>query len=441
MSAETAPWPPDGSGDDGVAAVRDALSAMGSGGSGAGGAGLREQLRAWDRVRRIVEAHVVDLVVEAERTEAFRDDGHVSVTNWVMAETNCPRAEAMHIARTASLVSASPGVGDELRSARIGVGQVRELARANANPRIDRIDDDVIARLLGEARQLPFHGFQALVRQWEALVDADGAHDDHERAHAGRRASLTLSGATGYLQGQFGAAQTAELMEIFDRFVNAEFLAEWEDLRARFGDDATPTMLERTEAQRRADAIVALFRRAAATDPAAQEPEILVNILLPADVFEEQLRAMLEQRPPNFDATSLRMRLCTTTNGVPIDPADAVIAALIGQVRRVVVNSKGVIIDLGRKSRLFTGSARDAALLQGLLDSLGRCIWPGCGRKRCQLDHSDEWRDGGLTDLINAALLCGRHNRFKSRGYRTWRDDHGVWHVVRPDGTELAPAA
>jgi len=128
-------------------------------------------------------------------------------------------------------------------------------------------------------------------------------------------------------------------------------------------------------------------------------------------------------------------------NGVPVDPADVVIAALMGHVRRVVVDSKGVIIDMGRKRRFFTGSARDAALLQGLFDSQGRCIWPGCGRQRCEIDHSDEWCGGGLTDLINAALLCGWHNRFKTRGFRTWRDDAGVWHVRRPDGTELARAA
>jgi hypothetical protein len=33
--------------------------------------------------------------------------------------------------------------------------------------------------------------------------------------------------------------------------------------------------------------------------------------------------------------------------------------------------------------------------------------------------------------------LCGRHNRWKNRGYRTWRDDQGRWHLIRPDGTEM----
>jgi hypothetical protein len=33
--------------------------------------------------------------------------------------------------------------------------------------------------------------------------------------------------------------------------------------------------------------------------------------------------------------------------------------------------------------------------------------------------------------------LCGWHNRFKTRGYTTHRDQHGHWHHYRPDGTEI----
>jgi hypothetical protein len=36
--------------------------------------------------------------------------------------------------------------------------------------------------------------------------------------------------------------------------------------------------------------------------------------------------------------------------------------------------------------------------------------------------------------------LCARHNRFKSRGYRYWRDTTGAWHTHRPDGTEIQAA-
>ena len=112
-------------------------------------------------------------------------------------------------------------------------------------------------------------------------------------------------------------------------------------------------------------------------------------------------------------------------------------------MRRIVIDGAGRVVDVGRRRRLFTRAAREAALLQAVLDGTdGRCLWPGCGRRRrCQIDHVEEWRNDGATDLLNAALLCGRHNRFKSNGYCIVRDDDGRWHMYRPDGTEFGIAA
>ena len=114
------------------------------------------------------------------------------------------------------------------------------------------------------------------------------------------------------------------------------------------------------------------------------------------------------------------------------------IASFIGHVRRVVIDSSGRVIDLGRRRR-FTGAAREAVLLDGR-----RCLWPGCGRasSRNQIDHTHEHARGGLTTPDNGGPACGRHNRLKSHGYTAHRDARGTWHVYRPDGTELTePAA
>ena len=90
---------------------------------------------------------------------------------------------------------------------------------------------------------------------------------------------------------------------------------------------------------------------------------------------------------------------------------------------------------LGRKQRLFTGSAREAALLQGT-----RCFWPGCGRPRTHIDHTIDWQHHGPTDPANAGPGCPRHNRHKNHGYTVWRDEHGRWHTIRPDDTEINAA-
>ena len=116
-------------------------------------------------------------------------------------------------------------------------------------------------------------------------------------------------------------------------------------------------------------------------------------------------------------------------------PTDAVAAAVVGQIRRVVIDGAGVVINLGRKQRLFIGAARDAVRLL----TTG-CRYAGCDQPptRCQVDHIDEWADGGATDTANGAPLCGRHNRFKTRtGYITRRRSDGTWITLRPDGTVI----
>jgi hypothetical protein len=112
-------------------------------------------------------------------------------------------------------------------------------------------------------------------------------------------------------------------------------------------------------------------------------------------------------------------------------------AALIGHIRRVVFDTAGVVIDLGRRKRLFTGGARDAVFLADRW-----CIWPGCDLRsgRCQTDHTQPWAtSNGPTSPNNGGPACARHNRWKQHGYRTQRDPTGNWHTYRPDGTEIGP--
>lgn len=125
----------------------------------------------------------------------------------------------------------------------------------------------------------------------------------------------------------------------------------------------------------------------------------------------------------------------------PISPGQGLCidrALLTGHIRRVIVDSQRVVIDHGTKQRLFTGPARDAAMLLATT-----CAHPGCRlpTRFCQVDHIDEWANGGPTDQHNAAIECGIHNRFKHRNKcTTRRDQHGRTHTLKPDGTIILPA-
>jgi hypothetical protein len=126
---------------------------------------------------------------------------------------------------------------------------------------------------------------------------------------------------------------------------------------------------------------------------------------------------------------------CSSLDGRPVDAREAVAAALVGQVRRVVVGADGVVIDLGRRRRLFTGAAQLAVRLSSI-----HCYWPGCNVivTRCQTDHLIPWADhGGSTNPRNGGPACGKHNRLKEHGYTVHRDHTGAWHITRPDGTQI----
>ena len=140
--------------------------------------------------------------------------------------------------------------------------------------------------------------------------------------------------------------------------------------------------------------------------------------------------------PPVGRADPLAYRdvVCRSQSGHQLHTADAVAVALVAHVRRVVYDTQGVVIDLGRRQRLFTGAARDAVMLLATV-----CAWAGCDAKAqwCQADHSISWKAHGATVPRNGGPLCRRHNHLKEHGYRIHRDQHGTWHTHHPDGHEI----
>jgi hypothetical protein len=331
------------------------------------------------------------------------------------------------------MLHAVPRVRAAAHAGALGVSQARLLARVHANPRCAEQLHDSAELLVGHAKDVWFNDFAVVVRRWEALADADGAHQAHERAHTGRDAHVSIVDERVYLDARGGVAAGSAIEEIFARFCEAEFHADWDAGVAQWGERLVPNMLERTDAQRRFDALLAVFTSAAASGAVGQfDP--LVNLNLDETTFEYHLAELAGTDPAPLDPATVDQRRCETTNGHQIDPADILAAALTGHIRRVVYDTAGVVIDLGRKSRLFTGSARDAVLLGDRW-----CMWPGCDLRsgRCQTDHTTPWATNGPTRPDNGGIACGRHNRWKQHGYRTWHDPNGHWHTYRPDGTEI----
>ncbi|WP_116996496.1 hypothetical protein [Desertimonas flava] len=296
--------------------------------------------------------------------------------------------------------------------------------------------------------------FSSQLTEWERLVDEDGAHRSRETAHRNRDVRFITVGATVLLRGSFAGLQAEALQTTFAAFVDAEYRFDVEEARERLGHEhVTPGDLARTNGQRRAEAMKKLFEAAAIAPLNGRDIDLTVNIIIDQATFERQLLDLLDplhlHRNSDADTTlapdcqaavdthTIRP-MCHTSRGTDVDPVDAVAAALVGHVRRVVVGAAGVIIDQGRRSRLYRGNSREAAYLQAAVAGQFRCMWPGCGHLPRQIDHVTPSTEGGPTSPRNAGPMCGRHNLVKNTGFTTRRDTHGHWHVYRPDGTELA---
>jgi hypothetical protein len=396
----------------------------------------KERFVELERQRRRIEAEMSQLVQAVDRSGVYRQDGHGSASAWCRAEGRWASREATLRLRTGALLHGIPACAEAMAAGHLGVAQAQELARAYRNPRCGHLLADVMDVFLEVADVVSYDEFVILVRRWENLADVDGAHARAERAYARRNASVVTTMDGVHIDAHGPAINGALMAEVFARYCDAEFALDWEEARQEKGDDATRADLPRTPGQRHFDALCKVFEIAGTCAPGIRPGEPIVNIHVDEQTLNETLDAVANPEDTHCCRGPIDVftRRCETADGVPLAPTEVLAATIAGQVRRLLRSRNGVTLEFGRRRRLFTGAAREAVLL-----SQSHCVWPGCNvpSSRCQVDHLTEWRDDGTTDVANAVPLCGRHNRFKSHGYRLWRDDGGQWHTFRPDGTKI----
>jgi len=425
---------------------------------------LDERVRDLELERRRVEAELALAAGEIDRRRSYLDDGHRSLKAYLRATCNYSDAEAARVGRLTTATGSIPGVAEALRDGRIGIPQANELAIAHANKRVRERLVDFAPMLLELAERLSFREFRTCVERFVMLADLDGAHRDLGESIKNRRARVVNLNGSLHLDGNGGdPLVNVELEAIFQYFCELEYHADVAARRAEHGDQAEDHPLPRTAAQRSYDAFVAIMRGALANHQAgraAPSVEPIVNILADhrtwaailaeaglapdSNLAGEHIDPFTGLTSPEdlldelmADPDGLASRRCETSTGQILHPHVVLRAALAGHIRRAVLGADGLPINLGRKVRVFTGAARDAAKLLAV-----QCDHLGCGlpAELCQVDHSVGWSDGGRTDQINAGVECGGHNREKHRKrWRTRRDVHGRIHTIRADGTIMLP--
>ena len=458
-----------------------AAAVEGVGVSGLGGAARDLAVTDLIVAARQAAAGLVSAIGVVDADVAYGDDGHGSCRAWVQAVTNGSKTDAGRLVALSRLCRDMPAVAAGFGAGRIGDSQLSELLHLHANRRCRHQLPESDGLLADLAVTLDFDLFRTACARWRLLADPDGTHHDHHAAHTGRHVSTSIVGTSFDMRAAGGNVDGVNLIAILDHFTDLEFHADWDALIADHGPNPSPALLRRSHAQRRFDALCHIFELAtqrtttpapaptdapdeptdaltAPTEPTAAPPHPtttpapapapasrvpVINFVIDLATFEREIRRAAGLYVEPDDLTTVMNRRSETSDGIPIDPAEIVAAALIGQARRIVTDAAGVTLDAGRRRRFFTGPLRDAVLATN-----PRCTWPGCGlpSRQSQLDHATEWTPtndttGGATCTDNANILCGHHNRHKQHGYTTWRDPAGHWHTVRPDGTEITPRA
>lgn len=412
--------------------------------------------RAVEGVRRRIDAGTDRLAGHLEETGKFGVDGHRSAKDAITFLGRLPSAEAHARVHTARRLKQLPAVTGAHQRGEISTEAVRAITNLAANPRVSPLLDDVIDKLFVEqARSESHQAFIAWLRDLERAADQDGAGVDAEITHKRRRTRLTQNTADGSyeLRSTGGSLHGAIIGDVLAAFEAAELEADRAEAIEVHGPGATPDQYRRTSLQRRTDALVAIFRMAAAAPGDVQVPEPVVNVIIDAETLEDELarankggaaEGSLDGPTHRVDEVAGR-RICQTLSGRPLDPSDVVTCLLVGLVRRVVVGGASTVIDLGRKRRCFTGSARDAADLQAAIRRRGAspCFWGDCTSPphRQQRDHVRRWGALGHTNTENSDLACGYHNRLKETGFRPIRRSDGGYDLLRPDGTRITPPA
>ena len=433
---------------------------------------IEEQIEANEMERRRNDAQMSALLAVATARNLHNRDAHRTMTAYCRAKLNWSTTEAGRRLGLARAIDNIPGLGQAWSAGHIGYPQAIKIAVTNNNKRITDQLADFAPQLLEHAEQLKYSDFSDVIEHFVSQADQDGAHDERDQAIEGRTARAVDVGGTLHLQASGGDGLiTAEMITILNKFTDIEFANDVEANRHAHsnnahGDDADGFTLARSDRQRRFDALAAIFRTASAAQAAgvAGTPaEFVVNIVADAATWGRMLLAAgltvandLDANPIDpftglsvddandvinnlsNDLANAHHRICETTNGVQLHPHDVLRAALAGHIRRTIVDSDRVVIDHGRKQRLFTGNARQAAKLL-----IKRCERAGCELPAdwCDVDHNLEWgRDNGPTNQRNTAILCRADNNDKHhRKWRIKRASNGCSYTIRADGSIVLP--
>ncbi len=348
-------------------------------------------LCALERQHSRLEGFISKVAEEFDTWGEWSTDGAKSAASWISVSANVPISTARRQLKRGRALRQLPILSEAYSKGEVGTAHVDDIvAKKNARTE-DALQRDE-ALLVEQATKLPYGDFTRVLAYWEQMADPDGCEEDALAQKERRNVYLTSSTGGAYfgqmtLDSISGAIVSGEL----ERLEQALFDADWARAKERLGHDPKPADLERTPAQRRADALVEMATRSAGAGADVRVLRPLFSVFVGYE--------------------TLHGRICELANGVPVTPG-CLLPWLEGADIERAVFTPGGRVEVSATARLFTGATRRALELRDR-----RCTHPYCDipLDHCQADHITMASQGGPTTQENGRLLCGFHNRLRNQ--------------------------
>lgn len=386
-----------------------------------------------ETVRRLATVAAVDVLEQIHSSKSYYEHGHATARIMYSHIAGASSAQAHRLDQVRRMVNQCDEIDETWRAGKLDIDKATLLGRTFANPRTrDRFALDQ-RYFLKHARKLSYKRFERRIARWLELHDCDGPDMDPDPSHERRNISIVQDHVSKawHLDGTLGSLPGSHFNEVLQAYVDAEFAHDWARAEEVHGSNTCRDMLARNDAQRRADALCQIACDAVNSDKPSAPVKRVHNVVYDAETAEELIRRWVDGPARVLDPDRYNI---SDIDGHPIAAGEAFADMLVSSFRRVIQNAAGVTIDMSKDVRFFTGLAR-----LGVQLTTTECYWPGCWvpTSRCQIDHRKPAARGGQTVQENGLPACGRHNRFKERGYTVSRASDGTISVLMPSGEPI----
>jgi hypothetical protein len=371
---------------------------------------LLETVRAVERLRSVLDAVELTVMVEVEATGAARTEGWASTRDYLTAVAGGRKGEGRRMLRLAMALSGDRrATGAALTAGALSRTQAEVIVGVlDRLPGSRELRDAAEALLLEQARTQDAGDLQALGPYLLERLDPEGSERRDETAlqreeraaHSGRFLSVTDDGIGGVrVRGRGTVEDAAHLTAMLMPLAAPQPSGTPGDCGGTPGsarscgvhdcahDGADP----REHGTRMWDALIEASRRLTGTDllPTSHGTRPRVGVTIDLDALRTGRGTGQLDTGQTLSAAAVRQLAC-----------DA-------DILPFVLGSASQILDVGRTSRLVT-----LALWLSLIARDRHCAFPGCSRPpiACDAHHITHWVQGGHTALANLVMLCRTHH-------------------------------